>query len=152
MNRPLSSRLASLMVLTDLGFIAYWLVTFMHLLPEAWLYQDYTNPLLVSWNVSFMPIDLLISASGLTALARARRHDASERPLAIISLTLTSASGLMAIAFWALRGDFEVAWWLPNLFLLIAPAFFLPRLLQHATQPSRSSTSGLGTGATGPTW
>jgi Family of unknown function (DUF5360) len=152
MNPPLSPRLKLLMVLTDFGFIAYWVVTFLHLLPDAWLYQDYTNPLLVSWNVSFMPIDLLISASGLTALGLARRHDARSRPLAIISLTLTSASGLMAIAFWALRGDFEVAWWLPNLFLLTYPAFFVPGLLRQPPQPSRSSTSDLGTGATAPTW
>ena len=29
--------------------------------------------------------------------------------------SLTMASGLMAIAFWTLRGDFSLAWWIPNL-------------------------------------
>jgi hypothetical protein len=32
-----------------------------------------------------------------------------------VSLVLMTASGLMAIAFWTLRGDFSVAWWIPNL-------------------------------------
>ncbi len=152
MTAPLSPRLKTLMLITDLGFLAYWLVTFLHVLPEAWLYRDSTNPLLVSWNLSFVPLDLLVSVSGLSALWCDRRGDARARPLAMLSLTLTSASGLMAIAFWTLQADFELGWWGPNLFLLVAPAFFLPGLLRATAQVSRSSTSGLAAGGTGPSW
>jgi hypothetical protein len=49
--------------------------------------------------------------------------------LALISLVLTFCSGLQAIAFWIIRGDFDLTWWLPNLFLLIYPLFFIPRLI-----------------------
>lgn len=115
----------------DLGFIAYWLVTALHLLPPEYLYQDYTNPILVAWNWSFAPLDLLVSATGLTSLWLHRRNDARAIALAIISLSLTSASGLQAIAFWTLRGDFDPMWWIPNLFLLLYPAFFLPGLVQR---------------------
>ncbi|MEZ7125498.1 DUF5360 family protein [Nonomuraea sp. AD125B] len=34
--------------------------------------------------------------------------------------------GPSAVAFWALRGDFTLTWWLPNLFLLLFP---LPALV-----------------------
>jgi hypothetical protein len=50
-----------------------------------------------------------------------------------LSLALTSCSGLMAISFWAIRGDFDLSWWLPNLFLLVYPLFFLPGFLRSAT-------------------
>lgn len=39
----------------------------------------------------------------------------------LISLVLTSTAGLQALAFWALRGDFTLSWWAPNLFLLLFP-------------------------------
>ncbi len=52
------------------------------------------------------------------------------RPWALLSLAFTSASGLQAIAFWAIRGDFDLAWWLPNLFLLLYPVAALPVLLR----------------------
>jgi hypothetical protein len=50
-------------------------------------------------------------------------------PLVIISLTLTMCSGLQAIAFWALRGDFAIDWWLINGFLFGYPLAFLPMLI-----------------------
>jgi hypothetical protein len=51
---------------------------------------------------------------------------------------LTFCSGLQAIAFWALRAEFDLTWWLANGYLLICPLFFIPCLLserpeQHAT-------------------
>jgi hypothetical protein len=67
-----------------------------------------------------MPLDLAIGATGLTALRRAKRGR-SWRSLALVSLVLTSCSGLMAVSFWTLRADFDPAWWLPNLFLLLYP-------------------------------
>jgi Family of unknown function (DUF5360) len=129
--RPL---LRALMLLTDLGFLAYWLVTALHLLPAAWLFKDYDQPILQSWNWSFLPLDLAISASGLGALWLVRRGDGRGLPLALVSLTFTVCSGLMAVAFWTLRHDYELTWWLPNLFLLLYPLPFLPRLLKEATE------------------
>jgi hypothetical protein len=118
-----------LMLVTDVGFVAYWLITIFHLIPAEMLFRDYTNPILVHWNWSFLPLDLLISATGLTALWLYHKQNPVWRTLAIISLTLTSVSGLQAIAFWLFAGDFNMTWWVPNLFLLLYPLVFLPKLV-----------------------
>lgn len=119
------------MLLTDVGFIVYWVVTGLHLLPPEWLYRDATNALMVDWNWSFLSLDLLVSATGLSALHLARRGVTAARGLVTISLTLTSASGLMALSFWVLRRDFDLGWWLPNVFLLVYPVPYLVRLLRE---------------------
>jgi Family of unknown function (DUF5360) len=129
--------LRGFMLATDVGFVGYWLVTAAHLLPAAWLFKDYEDPILQSWNWSFLPLDLLISATGLTALGLARRGDGRATGLALVSLALTSTSGLMAVAFWTLRRDFDPAWWAPNLLLLLYPLAFLPRLLRAPPAPPR---------------
>jgi Family of unknown function (DUF5360) len=120
---------------TDLGFIAYWTITALHLIPPKLLFQDYTNPILTAWNWSFLPLDLLVSATGLGALWAHRRGLEVWRSLALVSLVLTLSSGLNAIAFWTIRGDFDLTWWLPNLYLMIYPLFFIPGLLHSASQP-----------------
>jgi Family of unknown function (DUF5360) len=122
------------LLITDVLMIAYWLVTAlaargMLQLPPAYLYRDYDNPLMVSWNWSFAPLDIIFSLSGLASVRLAKRGDARWRGLAIISLSLTFCAGLMAIAFWTLRRDFDLSWWLPNLALMIWPLFFLPGLI-----------------------
>jgi hypothetical protein len=119
---------------TDIAFIAYWLVTALHLIPPEFLFQDYTNPILRAWNWSFLPLDLLISFSGLGSLWAYNRRLELWRSLVLISLTLTMTSGLNAIAFWVIRGDFDPTWWIPNLYLLIYPIFFLPQLLRPMLQ------------------
>ena len=131
---PASMRaLRGLMLVTDLGFIAYWAVTGLHAVPEAYLFKDYQDPLIVAWNWSFLPLDLTISASGLLSLWLQRRGDRRWPALTLVSLTLTSCSGLMALAFWALRRDFDVTWWLPNAFLLVYPLFFAGRVMRAWT-------------------
>ncbi len=124
-------------LVVDLGFILYWTVTLLHLIPEAYLFKDYDDPILAAWNWSFLPLDLLISATGLTSLALLRRENRMWRSLALISLVLTSCSGLQALAFWTLRADFDLVWWLPNAFLLLYPLFFIPALLRP-TPPATS--------------
>jgi hypothetical protein len=124
------------MVGTDLGFLAYWTITALHVLPAEWLYKDYHDPILQAWNWSFVPIDLLVSGTGLLALVLARRGAPQADGMALISLTLTSSSGLMAVAFWTLRADFDPAWWLPNLFLLLYPLPFLARQLRQGATSS----------------
>jgi hypothetical protein len=119
-------------LITDIGFIIYWLITILGLIPAEYLFQDYSNPILVAWNWSFLPLDLLISATGLTALYLYVKSNPNWQMLALISLVLTFCSGLQAIAFWIIRADFDLVWWLPNLYLLIYPLFFIPRLLIQA--------------------
>ncbi|ASA22547.1 YvaD family protein [Paenibacillus donghaensis] len=127
----MSKKLRFLLLLTDISFIVYWLVTYFHLIPPEYAYQDYTNELLVAWNWSFFPLDLLISLTGLLSLYHYRKSSALWRPLVLISLVLTSVSGLQAISFWVYKGDYDLTWWIPNLFLLIYPMFFIPRLVSR---------------------
>lgn len=111
--------------IVDLGFILYWLVTLFHLIPPVLLFKDYANPILSAWNWSFLPLDLLISATGLLSLWRYRCQDPHWRTFALLSLALTFCSGLQALAFWSIRRDFDLVWWVPNLFLLLYPLFFI---------------------------
>lgn len=96
-------------LVVDFGFILYWICAGLDLLPQDYLFKDYENPILRAWNFSFLPLDLLISATGLGAVYRHARAMPGWRELALISLTLTLCSGLQAIAFWSLRGDFDLA-------------------------------------------
>lgn len=110
------------MVVTDIGFLVYWAATLLALIPAQYAYKDYDNPVLSDWNYSFVLLDVLASVTGLTALRLTRCGAvAGARPLMLVSLALTSTAGLQAVAFWALRGDFALSWWLPNLFLLLFP-------------------------------
>lgn len=118
---------------TDLGFVAYWLLSLIVLagvdvVPSSWLFKDYDDPIVYAWNWSFFPLDMVLSAVGLLAVRRHARGDSSWRPLAAFSLALTFCAGFMAISFWAIRLDFDPAWWTANLFLAIWPCFFLKRL------------------------
>ena len=117
-------------VVTDIGFVIYWGITALHLIPTAYLFRDYTNPVLVAWNWPFLPLDLLISASGFASLYLYQRGDHRWHPLALVSLILTFYSGLMALVFWVIRADFDLTWWLPNAYLLVYPLFFVPRLVE----------------------
>jgi hypothetical protein len=38
-------------------------------------------------------------------------------------------AGGMAISYWALVGDLDWSWWIPNLVLLLGPLIWLPGLL-----------------------
>ena len=116
-------------LVVDIGFILYWTVTLLNLIPADYLFKDYENPILSAWNWSFLPLDLLVSATGFYSLYLWRKGDKDWYLLALVSLVLTSCSGLQAVAFWSLRADFDLAWWLPNLFLFAYPLYFIPKLL-----------------------
>jgi hypothetical protein len=124
-----SRALRWLLVITDVGFLGYWGITALHWLPQSLVFKDYDSPVLVAWNWSFFPIDIIASVVGLWSLLQWKRGRASWRPLAFLSLALTSCAGLMAVAFWTLRGDFDPLWWLPNLFLLFWPIPFIAKLI-----------------------
>jgi hypothetical protein len=127
--------LRALFLLVDLGLIAYWAISALHLVPAAWAFKDYADPILSAWNWSFLPLDLAVSATGLSSVMLARGADRRWRPLAIASLSLTIASGLQGISFWALRRDFDWVWWTPNLFLMLYPLPFLRALTLRERQP-----------------
>ncbi|WUI00693.1 YvaD family protein [Spirillospora sp. NBC_00431] len=135
------------MIGTDVGFVLYWVITALHVLPAESLFKDYGDDLVVAWNWSFLPLDLLVSGTGLTALALARRGVAAWRPLTIVSLTLTSVSGLQAISFWTIRGDLSLSWWLPNLFLLLYPLVPIAALVGGGAASREIDGDG---GPTGP--
>jgi hypothetical protein len=124
--------LKPLFIVTDVGFIAYWLITALHLIPPEYLYKDYTNPLMVSWNWSFLILDLCVSATGLSSVYLYSRHNPLWRNLVLISLVLTFCSGLQAIAFFALNADFDPMWWVPNLYLLLYPLPFIVYFVRSA--------------------
>ena len=118
---------------TDVAFLLYWTVAALSELnlvqiPRELMYADYDHPRVVAWNWSFLPIDLVFSVVGLAAVNASRLGNPIWRPLAIISLTLTVAAGAMAVSYWAILGEFDPAWFIPNLALVVWPLLFLPRL------------------------
>ena len=126
--------LAAFLRIVDLGMIVYWSVSLavvmgLASLPQDMMYSGYGTPLIDAWNWSFAPLDIAFAAIGLWSLALLKKGDVRWRGWAIVSLTLTMCAGGMAIAFWALQGSFDLAWWLPNLVLLLAPLTWLPRLV-----------------------
>lgn len=118
-------------LIVDLGFIAYWIITAFHLIPDEYLYNDYTNPVLVNWNWSFFPLDILISLTGLSSIYLYKLESNKWKVVALISLLLTSVSGLQAVSYWTLAHEFDFTWWAPNLFLLIYPLFFIPKIFRE---------------------
>lgn len=99
-------------------------------LPAEAMYAGYGTPIIDAWNWSFAPLDLAFAVAGLFSVHLANRGDPRWRGLAIVSLTLTFAAGLMAVSFWALTGDFDPAWWIPNLGLIAVALYWLPRVMR----------------------
>ena len=120
----------------DWSMLAYWSVALlaclgMLKLPASSMYAGYGTALIDAWNWSFAPIDVAFAATGLGSVVLARRGDARWMGLAIISATLTFCAGAMAIAFWAIAGEFDLAWWLPNLLLSAVGLYWAGRLTQR---------------------
>jgi hypothetical protein len=115
----------------DAGFIAYWIITLMGVIPPQYLFKDYHHPVLMAWNWSFLPLDLAVSFTGFQAIRLSHAGSPRWREWALISLVLTFASGLMALSFWLIRLDFDVWWWLPNGFLVAYPLFFIPGVMRQ---------------------
>ena len=120
---------------TDAAMLAYWALAGLAAagaiaLPAAVMYGGYGTPVIDAWNWSFAPLDLAFALIGLASV-RAAAQGRAWRGLATVSLTLTMCAGGMAIAFWALRREFDPAWWGPNLVLLLAPLVWLPGLVKR---------------------
>lgn len=134
MSVPRDLRIA--LAITDSLFLLYWLASGLHQagvlpIPSDWLYAHADQPAVVAWNWSFFPLDLAFSLTGLGAVAAGRRGSSLWRPLALISLTLTVVAGGMAVGYWALIGEFNPSWFLPNLALVVWPLVYLPRLVRE---------------------
>ncbi|MBM9576297.1 YvaD family protein [Leptospira sp. 201903070] len=125
----MNNLLPGLFLFTDIGFILYWMITGFQWIPESYLFKDYHDPILLDWNWSFLPLDLLVSISGFYSLYLRKRGRSEWERMALISLVLTSISGLQAVAFWSFRRDFDPSWWIPNLYLLLYPIYFIYRLV-----------------------
>ena len=126
------------MMVTDIGFLAYWSISALALfgaisLPPDWMYGGFDDPRVVAWNWSFLSIDLPFSILGLAAVAAHRRARDSWRALAILSLAFTFAAGGMAISYWAILGEWDPFWFLSNLLIMVWPLFFLPGLVASAS-------------------
>ncbi len=116
------------LIITDIGFILYWTITAFHLFPPEFLFNNYNDSKLVAWNWSFMPMDIIASILGLCALFFSKQKELSKQ-LTIMSMCITFCAGLMAISFWVIVSDFELMWWLPNLYLMLWPLILLPKLI-----------------------
>ncbi|GAA2021369.1 hypothetical protein GCM10009839_17930 [Catenulispora yoronensis] len=138
-------RTAWLMLGTDIGFLLYWTLVTVHALPPEQMFHDYDQPSVAAWNWSFLPLDLLASVTGFLALRALRRGRPIGLALLPLSLTLTSTAGGMALAYWAVAGDVELSWWLPNAFLLVFPIPAMTRLARTRAFADRpGSVPGLG--------
>ena len=47
------NRLKYFFLITDVGFVIYWLITIFHIIPQEYLFKDYEDSILVAWNWSF---------------------------------------------------------------------------------------------------
>jgi hypothetical protein len=137
---------AWLMLTTDVGFLIYWTLIATSALPADRMFADYDSPAVTAWNWSFLPLDVLASITGFLALRALRDTRPEASVLLPVSLTLTSTAGGMALAFWAISGDLEWSWWLPNAFLLLFP---IPLLIHLARHPAPADRSGPGGGLAG---
>ena len=122
------------LITVDFAMIVYWSVMGIACLglitlPTAAMYDGYGTAQTDAWNWSFAPLDIAFSLAGLAAVRLADKKQQSWQNYAMISLVVTMSAGGMAIAYWALSGDFNAAWWIPNLFLLLAPLIWIPKLL-----------------------
>ncbi len=139
--------------ITDILFIAYWILALADLvgllrLPTELMYAGHDQPRVVAWNWSFFPLDLAFSATGLWAVRAARQGRAIWRPLALVSLTLTMVAGGMAVGYWTILREFDPAWYLPNLLLLIWPIPHLVGIVRTLSGADPAEHAGARDGGT----
>lgn len=115
--------------------LSYWFMSILQMLgvferPASMMFADFNNLRVVAWNWSFFPVAMLISVTGLMAFYMSHRNDMRWRSVAIVSLSSTICAGTMACCYWAILGEFDPSWFLPNLALAIVPLFPLRGLVR----------------------
>ncbi|NBI51324.1 DUF5360 family protein [Photobacterium alginatilyticum] len=129
------------LTITEVGMVLYWVFASLVVLdvmyiPPEYMYSDYTNPLVVAWNWSFFPIDIIFALTGLVArFGNVSR--ANELYLSVFSLSLMFCAGLMAISYWAINSEFDPFWWGVNLWLLFLSSYCLVLLLRRQNGVNR---------------
>lgn len=123
------------LLVTDILFSVYWAVTILVAIgllaisPE-YLYNDYYNEYVTAWNWSFFPLDVLFAVTGFWAVRLHAQGSPNWFPMAFLSMVLTFCAGFMAISYWTIRQEFDPAWWVPNMLLVLWPLMFLPRFFR----------------------
>jgi hypothetical protein len=110
---------------TEVGMGLYWILALLMVagvvhVPPEYMYSDYENPLVIAWNWSFLPIDLIFITSGIAAFLKPVGSE-KKRALRQLSLTTMFCAGLMAITYWAILGQFDPVWWGVNVWLMVLP-------------------------------
>lgn len=124
--------LCAYLLLVDVGLLLYWLIALADVMPPAWLFKGYHDPVISAWNWSFLPLDLLASLTGLAGIAFTRQaRTAMGESLILISLCLTFCAGLMALSFWALTADFDPSWWAANALLMLPSGWLMAARLHN---------------------
>ena len=113
-NHLIGKKFKFTLLTVDYGFIIYWTLIALNMIPQELAFQDYANPIVKAWNWSFFPLDIAASVTGFVGLRKSGSYS-----LLLISLTLTMIAGGMAIAFWTIQGFFDPTWWIPNLLLFV---------------------------------
>lgn len=130
-----------MLTMTEVGMLLYWalaalMVLDMVTVPPAWMYSNYSDPMIVAWNWSFFPVDVLFTLTGLVSRLPSHR---SRQGLAVFSTTLMFCAGLMAISFWTLRAEFDAFWWGTNIWLIILSLTALAQPLVMRNTPIASA-------------
>ncbi|MCA9609015.1 MAG: DUF5360 family protein [Myxococcales bacterium] len=130
------------LLITDLGFLAYWLVSGIAelgwiSLPASLMYAGYGDDRVCAWNWSFFPLDVAFSVTGLLAVRWGRAGRPAWRPMALVSLTLTVVAGLMAVSYWTLTEEIVASWYLTNLLLVLWPLPYLVWLMRALGEGGR---------------
>jgi hypothetical protein len=102
----------------DIGFIVYWSLIILRVLPPEVMFEGYETPEVQAWNWSFLPLDIAAAVTGIVGQT-AKRCDSTV--LLTSSLVLTSVAGGMALSYWVVLGYFDILWWAPNLVLFLFP-------------------------------
>jgi len=128
----------------DWSMILYWAIISLGALaivslPASFMYDGYGTPIIDAWNWSFAPLDILFAILGLFAIKQSQKQDPRWPLFAMASLCLTFCAGLMAVGFWAIRGEFNLSWWLPNLILMLVPLYWVTKLLRAAADDGPST-------------
>lgn len=139
MSRRATRSLLLALVVTDVLFVVYWIVAALAeakvvSLPPSLMYAGYGDDRVCAWNWSFFPLDFAFSVTGLLAARWARRGDPRWRPVALVSLALTVVAGLMAVSYWTLLGEVDLAWFVPNLALVVWPLPYLAWLVRDISR------------------